>query len=69
MAHRVAVTRTLPELGEQLLAEAARRGEIELVRWTAELPPFPQELARLLAGADGIISLLTEPIGEDVFAR
>jgi glyoxylate reductase len=69
MAHKVAVTRGLPELGERMLAEAERGGEVQLVRWTAELPPFPQELARLLAGAEGVISLLTEPIGEEVFAR
>jgi glyoxylate reductase len=69
MAHKVAVTRGLPELGERMLADAERGGEIQVVRWTAELPPFPQELARLLAGAEGVISLLTEPIGEEVFAR
>jgi glyoxylate reductase len=67
MAFRVAVTRTLPELGERLLNEAQERGEIDVVRWSAELPPFPRELAKLIAGADGIISLLTEPITDEVF--
>jgi glyoxylate reductase len=66
MAFRVAVTRTLPELGEHLLSEAEARGEITVSRWTGELPPFPQELAKLISGADGIISLLTEPITEAI---
>ena len=69
MAHRVAVTRRLPELGEELLASAERRGEIDVVRWPNELPPFPQELARLVSGAVGVISLLTEPITADLFER
>jgi glyoxylate reductase len=67
MAFRVAVTRTLPDLGERLLHDAQERGEIDVVRWSAELPPFPRELTKLLAGAEGIISLLTEPITNDVF--
>ncbi len=67
MAFRVAVTRTLPELGERMLTEAQERGEIDVVRWSAELPPFPRELTKLVNGADGIISLLTEPITNDVF--
>lgn len=66
MAFRVAVTRTLPELGERLLSEAEARGEIQCTRWTNEVPPFPQELARLVHGADGVISLLTEPITADM---
>ena len=53
MPFRVAVTRKLPELGERMLSEAERRGEIQVVRWPNELPPFPQELAKLIHGADG----------------
>jgi glyoxylate reductase len=69
MPFRVAVTRKLPELGEKMLTEAERRGEIEVTRWPNELPPFPQELAKLIHGADGVISLLTEPMTEEVFQR
>jgi glyoxylate reductase len=69
MPVRVVVTRKLPALGEQLLTEAERRGEIEVVRWSNELPPFPQELKKLLTGAEGVISLLTEPMTAEVFER
>lgn len=41
MAFRVAVTRTLPELGERLLSEAEARGEIQCTRWTNEVPLGP----------------------------
>jgi glyoxylate reductase len=66
---RVVVTRKLPEAGERLLDEAEKTGEFSITRWAAELPPFPQELAKLLSGADGAITLLTEPITDDVFER
>ena len=69
MPFRVAVTRKLPDLGEQMLNEAERRGEIQVIRWPNELPPFPQELAKLIHGADGVISLLTEPMTAEVFER
>jgi len=69
MPFRVAVTRKLPDLGEQMLTEAERRGEIQVIRWPNELPPFPQELAKLIHGADGVISLLTEPMTAEVFER
>ena len=69
MPFRVAVTRKLPDLGEQMLTEAERRGEIQVTRWPNELPPFPQELAKLIRGADGVISLLTEPMTVEVFER
>lgn len=62
MAFRIAVTRTLPSEGERLLNEAEARGEIACSRWSADLPPFPQELGKLVSGADGLITLLTEPI-------
>jgi glyoxylate reductase len=63
------VTRKLPEAGERLLDEAEKTGEFSITRWGAELPPFPQELAKLLHGADGAITLLTEPITDEVFER
>lgn len=69
MVQRVVVTRKLPETGERLLDEAEKTGEFAITRWTAELPPFPQELIKLLHGAEGAITLLTEPITADVFDR
>lgn len=66
MPFRVAITRTLPELGERLLNEAEARGEIRTERWTNENPPFPKELSKLISGADGLITLLTEPITGDL---
>ena len=69
MVQRVVVTRKLPNAGERLLDEAEKTGEFAITRWAAELPPFPQELAKLLHGADGAITLLTEPITAEVFER
>ena len=63
------MTRKLPDAGERLLDEAERTGEFAITRWPAELPPFPQELAKLLTGADGAITLLTEPITAEVIER
>ena len=63
MPFRVAVTRKLPELGEQMLTEAERRGEIQVVRWPNELPPFPQELAKLIRGLHAKVNAI--PLNED----
>ena len=54
---RVAVTRLIPEAGLDLLRESC---DVEL--WEGELPPDEDELDRLLDGADGVLSLLTERI-------
>ena len=61
---RVAVTRVIPNAGLNLLREAA---EIRL--WEEELPPTPDELAALLRGCDGALTLLTDAITGEVLDR
>lgn len=62
----IAVTRMLPDAGMTMLAEA---GDIELRVWPGDLPPSPDELAALVDGVDGVISLVTDPIGGDLLDR
>jgi len=59
---RVAVMRVIPDAGLDLLREAAESGEIELEIWPHELPPNADELAGLLAGATGAITLVSDQI-------
>jgi glyoxylate reductase len=54
--------RVIPEAGLNLLREAARAGEIELEIWPHELPPNPDELAGLLRGATGALTLVSDRI-------
>ena len=54
---RVAVTRKIPESGLELL-----RSFGEVVVWPEQLPPNREQLVELAHGADGLLSLLTEPI-------
>ncbi len=54
---RIAVTRRIPDAGLALLAEAA-----EVVVWPKSLPPNREELIGLTAGADGLLTLLTERV-------
>jgi glyoxylate reductase len=65
----VAVTRIIPDAGMALLREAEAAGAIDLRAWEAELPPSPAELATLLQGADGAITLVTDAITADVLDR
>jgi len=60
----VAVTRVIPEAGLRLVREAA-----ELRLWEEELPPSPDQLANLLRGCDGAITLLTDRIDGAVLDR
>ncbi len=60
----VAVTRVIPEAGLRLLREAA-----EMRLWEDELPPSPKELAALLSGCDGALTLLTDIIDGAVLDR
>ena len=60
----VAVTRVIPEAGLRLLREAA---EVRL--WEEELPPSPDQLAELLRGCDGALTLLTDTIDGEVLDR
>lgn len=63
---RVAVTRNIPDAGLDLLREAARSGEIELEVWPHELPPNDDELAGLLHGASGALTLVSDRIDDAV---
>ncbi|MGA7670607.1 MAG: D-glycerate dehydrogenase [Nitrolancea sp.] len=54
---RVAVTRKIPESGLELLRSF---GDVDV--WPQQLPPNRDELLELAHEADGLLSLLTEPI-------
>ncbi len=61
----VVVTREIPEAGLRLVREAF--GDVEV--WTDPLPPSPDQLAALLRGRDGALTLLTDTIDGDVLDR
>ncbi|CAN5569830.1 D-glycerate dehydrogenase [soil metagenome] len=63
---KVAVTRRLPDAGMQLLQQAHDAETIELVCWPGELPPQGNNLAELLHGCAGAVTLVTDPIDADV---
>lgn len=65
---RVAVMRVIPDAGLDLLREAAQAGEIELEIWPHELPPDAGELAGLLAGSIGALTLVSDKIDDAVLA-
>lgn len=54
---RIAVTRKIPEEGLNLI-----RATAELALWDHDLPPSQQELRQLAAGADGLLTLLTDRV-------
>ena len=56
-AHIVSVTRRIPSVGVDLLRE---QPDIELRVHDSDASPTPEELTELLAGADGVLSLLSE---------
>ena len=60
----VAVTRVIPEAGLRLVREAT-----EMRLWPDELPPSPEQLAELLHGCDGALTLLTDRIDGPVLDR
>ena len=60
----VAVTRVIPEAGLGPVREAC---EVRL--WEEELPPSPEELAGLLRGCEGTLTLLTDTIDGGVLDR
>jgi glyoxylate reductase len=59
---RVAVTRVIPDAGMALLREAETGGAIELRLWEEEMPPSPAQLADLLRGCAGALTLVTDAI-------
>lgn len=62
--HKVAVTREIPASGLTRLREVA---EVRL--WPEELPPSPEQLAELLHGCDGALTLLTDAITPELLDR
>lgn len=61
----VVVTREIPEAGLRLVREAFSDVEV----WADPLPPSPDELAGLLRGRDGALTLLTDTIDGAVLDR
>lgn len=59
----VYVTRHIPQAALDILASAA-----DLEVWPDELPPPPDQLPSLLAAADGVLSMLTDRIDDNVLA-
>jgi glyoxylate reductase len=58
---RVFVTRRIPESGLQQVL-AATQADL----WTDDLPPPRDELLRRVAGVDGLLSLLTDPVDDEL---
>jgi glyoxylate reductase len=58
---RVLVTRVIPEEGLEPVRDAC---EVDL--WTDELPPPRDELLRRVAGVDGLLSLLTDRVDDEL---
>ncbi|MEA2652178.1 MAG: glyoxylate reductase, partial [Chloroflexota bacterium] len=58
---RVLVTRIIPEAGLAPVREAC---EVDL--WEDELPPARDELLRRVRGVDGVLSLLTDKIDDEL---
>ena len=58
---RVFVTRVIPDEGLDPVREAC---EVDL--WTEELPPPRDELLRRVAGVDGLLSLLTDAVDDEL---
>lgn len=58
---RVLVTRRIPEVGLAIVRAAA---EVDL--WEGELPPPRDELLRRVRGVDGLLSLLTDRVDDEL---
>ena len=63
----VAVAREIPEAGLELLRSAVEIAELRV--WPGELPPTRDELAGLLHGCDGAVTLLSDQIDGAVLDR
>ncbi|CAN5525717.1 D-glycerate dehydrogenase [soil metagenome] len=59
--HRVFVARIIPEEGLSPVGDATR-----MDLWTDELPPPRDELLRRVAGIDGLLSLLTDRVDDEL---
>ena len=60
---RIFVTRALPFPALDVLA-----AEHELDVWEGDLPPGPEAMRERVAQADGLLSLVTDPVGADLLA-
>ncbi|HEX7102813.1 MAG TPA: D-glycerate dehydrogenase [Nitrolancea sp.] len=60
----VAVTRNIPERGLKLLREFG-----DVVVWPEQLPPNREQLVDFARDADGLLSLLTEPVDAELLER
>ena len=58
---KVLVTRVIPDAGLDLVREAC---DVDL--WAEELPPPREELLRRVAGKDGLLSLLTDRVDDEL---
>ena len=63
MMGRIFVTRALPFAALDRL-----EAEHELDVWEGELPPGPEAMRERAAAADGLLSLVTDPVGADLLA-
>jgi len=63
MMGRIFVTRALPFAALDRLA-----AEHELDIWEGDLPPGPEAMRERAAAADGLLSLVTDPVGADLLA-
>ena len=63
MMGRIFVTRALPFAALDRLA-----AEHELDVWEGDLPPGPEAMRERAAAADGLLSLVTDPVGADLLA-
>jgi glyoxylate reductase len=62
----IAVTRVIPDAGMDLLKAAEG---VEMRLWPHELPPTAAELAELIHGCDGALTLLTEEVTPELLDR
>jgi glyoxylate reductase len=62
----IAVTRVIPNAGMDLLKAAEG---VEMRLWPDELPPTAAELAELIHGCDGALTLLTEEVTPELLDR
>jgi len=62
VSHRIVITRPIPEPGPGLVAKVAS----DVVANREDRPLSPEELRRIVAGADGVLCLLTDAIDADV---
>jgi len=58
---KVFITRRIPESGLKMIYE-----ECEVDLWDKDLPPTKEELLQHVPGVDGLLTLLSDPIGADV---